>query len=135
MKKGLLTLGAALMMLAPMGASAAVRVAVGRPVVVARPYYYGGFYRPFWGAYWGPVWGPSYGYYYNPNSGEVKLETKVKDAEVFINGAFAGTTKENKTMHLRPGNYNIEIKEGGNTQFARNVYVTAGKTVKLYPEL
>src|ERR1041384_1186635 len=128
MKKHLLVLAAALMTLAPISASAAVRGVV----VVGRPYY-GGFYRPFWGPYWGPAYFG--GYYAYPNSGEVKLDTKVKDAQVFINGAYAGTTHENKTMHLRPGSYNIEIKEAGATHFAERVYVVAGKTLKLHPEL
>ena len=111
MKKILLSAAAAVMTLAPVTASAAVRGVV----VVGRPYY-GGFYRPYWGPgpYWGAYWGPTV--YANPNVGEVKLDTKVKDAEVFINGAFAGSTHDNKTMHLRPGNYNIEIKEFGRTQ-------------------
>ncbi len=122
MKKGLLILAASLMMLAPVGAPAAVRVFVGGP-------YYGGFYRPFWGPYWGPA------YYEYPNAGEVKLDTKVKDAGVFINGSYAGTTHENKTMRLRPGTYNIEIREGGRTPFAERVYVVAGKTLHLHPEL
>jgi len=127
MKKGLLILSAALMTLAPMSASAAIRgfVVVGRP-------YYGGFYAPFWGPYWGGYWGPAYAY---PNSGEIKLDTKVKDAQVFINGAYAGTTHENKTMHLRPGNYNLEIREAGTTQYAEKVYVVAGKTLHIHPEL
>lgn len=126
MKKGMLVLAAALMTLAPISASAAVRgyVVVGRP-------YYGGFYSPFWGGYWGPYWG----YSYYPNSGEVKLDTKVKDAQVFINGSFAGTTHDNKTMHLRPGNYNIEIREAGQARFDQKVYVVAGKTLRLHPEL
>ncbi len=126
MKKGLLVLAAALMTLAPMSAPAAVRgfVVVGRP-------YYGGFYRPFWGPYWGPAY---YSGYY-PNAGQVKLDTKVKDAQVFINGAYAGTTHDNKTMHLRPGNYNIEIKEAGRTQFTERVFVVADKTLHLHPEL
>ena len=124
MKKGLLSLAAGLMMLAPMSAPAAVRgfVVVGRP-------YYGGWYRPYWGPYWGPA------YYSHPNAGEVKLDTKVKDAEVFINGAYAGTTHQNKTMYLRPGSYNIEIREGGRTQYAERIYVVADKTLKLHPEL
>jgi hypothetical protein len=131
MRKGLLTiLAAAMLTLAPMSASAAVRgfVVVGRP-------YYGGWYAPYWGPYWG--WGPAYGGYYygHPNAGEVKLDTKVKDAQVFINGAFAGTTHQNKSMYLRPGSYNIEIREGGRTQFAQKVYVVAGKTLHLHPEL
>jgi len=130
MKKGLLIVAAALMTLAPVSASAAVRGFV----AVGRPYYggwYGGWYAPFWGPYWGP-----YGYYYGyPNAGEVKLDTKVKDAQVFINGAFAGTTHENKTMHLRPGTYNIEIREADRTPFNQKVYVVAGKTLHLHPEL
>jgi len=129
MRKGLLmTLAAVMLALAPMNASAAVRgfVVVGRP-------YYGGWYSPFWGPYWGPAYG---GYYYaHPNSGEVKLDTKVKDAQVFINGAFAGTTHQNKSMYLRPGSYNIEIRDAGRTRFAERVYVVAGKTLHLRPEL
>jgi PEGA domain len=125
MKKGLLVLAAALMTMAPQGASAAVRVFVGGPVV------YGGWYAPYWGPYWGP-----YGYYgYFPNSGAVKLDTKVKTAEVFINGAYAGTTHDNRTMHLRPGDYTIEIRENGQTPFSQKVYVAAGKTLHLHPEL
>ena len=126
-KRMLVTLAAAVMTLAPMSASAAVRgfVSIGRP-------YYGGWYSPYWGPYWG-----GYGGYYRayPNSGEVKLDTKVKDAQVFINGAFAGTTHQNKSMYLRPGSYNIEIREAGRTRFAERVYVVAGKTLRLRPEL
>ena len=123
MKKTMLGLAAAAMMIAPI-ASAGVRFGV----VVGGPVFYAP--APFWATYWGP--GPYYAY---PNAGEVKLDTKVKDAQVFIDGAFAGTTKENKTMHLRPGSYNIEIREGGQTQFAQQVYVAAGKTIHLQPEL
>ena len=126
MRKGLLILATALMTLAPMSAPAAVR-----GFVVGRPYY-GGFYGPFWGPYWGPAYG---GYYAHPNAGEVKLDTKVKDAQVFINGAYAGTTHQNKSMYLRPGSYNIEIKQAGATHFAEHVYVVSGKTLKLHPEL
>jgi hypothetical protein len=123
MRKGLLILVGAMMALAPMTSSAAVRVVVGGG------YYGGGFYSPFWGPYWGP------GYYAYPNSGEVKLDTKVKDAQVFIDGAYAGTSQQNKTMHLRPGTYNIEIREAGRTQYSEKVYVVAGKTLHLHAEL
>jgi hypothetical protein len=110
MKKGLLILTLVLMTLAPMSAS----------------------------AYWGPIWRPAYygGYYYGyPHAGQVKLDTKVKDAEVFIDGAFAGTTHQNKSMHLRPGSYNIEIREAGMTKYAERVYVVADKTLHLLPQL
>jgi hypothetical protein len=124
MKKGLLVLAAVAMALAPMSASAAV---------VRGGFVYGGWYGPYWGPYWGPAYvGPYYAY---PNSGEVKLDTKVKDAQVFIDGSYAGTTHENKTMRLRPGTYNIEIREGGQTPFSQKVYVVAGRTLHLHPEL
>jgi hypothetical protein len=124
MKKGLLLLVAVVMALAPMGASAAM---------MRGGFVYGGWYSPYWGPYWGPGYmGPYYAY---PNSGEVKLDTRVKDAQVFVNGSFAGTTHENKTMRLRPGSYNIEIREGGQTPFSERIYVVAGKTLHLHPEL
>jgi hypothetical protein len=130
MKKGLLVLVAVAMALAPMSASAAV---VRGGFVAIGPGYYGGWYSPYWGPYWGPAYmGPYYAY---PNSGEVKLDTKVKDAQVFIDGSYAGTTHENKTMRLRPGTYNIEIREGGQTPFSEKVYVVAGRTLHLHPEL
>jgi hypothetical protein len=122
-------LAASLMTLAPVSAPAAMRgfVSVGRP-------YFGGYYSPY--SYWGPSWGPVYGgYYARPNVGQIKLDTKVKDAQVFINGALAGTTRDNKTMYLRPGNYTIEIRGAGRARYAEKVYVIAGKTLHLRPEL
>src|ERR1039457_7610233 len=67
--------------------------------------------------------------------GQVKLDTKVKNAEVLIDGAFAGTTHQTKSMHLRPGSYNIEIRGLGVTKFVEQVYVVAGKTLYLHPQL
>jgi len=107
--------------------AAAVRGAV----FVGRPFYGGGFYGPY--SYWGPSWGAPY--YAYDNLGEVKLDTKVKTAEVFVNGAYAGTTHDNRTMRLRPGQYNIEIREGGQPRFTQHVFVVAGKTLRLSPML
>jgi hypothetical protein len=123
MKKVTLLLAGALVALAPLGASAAVRVFVGGPV-------FG------YGFYGGPVWGP--GYYYGPyapyySTGTVKIDSKVKTAQVFVNGSYAGLVKDNHTMHLRPGNYSIEIRDGAVTTFSENLYVTAGKTLHIAP--
>jgi hypothetical protein len=132
MKKAFLVLAAvAMMMLIP--ASASARGFGGRGFVGGG--YWGG---PYWGGYWGPYaygpyWGP--GYYAYPYTGEIKLDTKVKDAQVFINGAFAGNTHDAKKMHLRPGTYDIQIREGGKTQFDQKVHVAGGRTVHLHPEL
>ncbi len=127
MKKITLMFAGALMALAPLGASAAVRVFVGGPVGY-------GFYGP---RYFGPVWGPGYygapGYYYNNDVGSVKIDSKNKEEQVFVNGSYAGLVKDNKTMHFRQGNYAIEIRNGGTTTFSEKVYVTAGKTLHIAP--
>jgi PEGA domain len=139
MRKGLLTAAvalAALVTLGPLPASAADRHGgfVGGPRA-SFGFWYGPYFGPYWGPFWGVGWGwgPGYGRYYN--SGEVKLDTRVKDAEVYVNGGYAGTTHDNKTMHLRPGGYKIEIREGGQTRFTANIYVQPGRTVHLHPEL
>jgi hypothetical protein len=120
MRKLMILVAVAAMAVAPMTASAARLVVVGGPVFGA------GFYGP----YWGPYWGPAYGY---PVLGEVKIDTKAKDGEVFINGAFAGTTKDARTMHLAPGTYNIEVRFAGAPAINEQVFVAAGKTIHLRP--
>jgi hypothetical protein len=88
-----------------------------------------------WGWY-SPYWGYPYGFNdYAPVTGAVTFETDVKDADVYINGAYAGTIGKLKTMHLQPGSYDIEVRAPGRTQFDKKVYVAAGKTLHLNPDL
>jgi hypothetical protein len=92
------------------------------------PYGYGyGWYGPYGMSPYGP--------YGAPNAGEVKLDTNIKDAEVFINGSYAGTVGQLKTMVMRSGHYNIEVRAPGRAPFQQQIYVLAGKTVKLHPDL
>jgi PEGA domain len=108
------------------------------PVSAAGRFIRGGFgYGPAYGAggYFG---GPGYYAPYafgTPNAGELKLNTNLKDAEVFINGAFAGTAGKLKSMYLRPGAYNIELRAPGRTRYAERVYIVAGKTLHVHPDL
>jgi PEGA domain len=131
MKRVWLILAASLMMLAPISASAAIR----GHVFIGGGWGGGWYGGPYWGYGWGPYgyWGP--GYYYAPNAGHVKLDTKVKDAQVYLNGAYAGTTKEDKNMYLHAGTYNLDIREGGHSMFAQQIYVTPGRTLHIHPEL
>jgi hypothetical protein len=64
----------------------------------------------------------------------VKFDTDVKDAEVYIDGAFADTVGKLKTMNLQPGSYNIEVRVPGREQFDKKAYVAAGN-VALEPKL
>ena len=77
MKKALMVCITAAVMMAPLVVHAS-------RVVVAPAFGWGG-YAPYWGPY-------PYGYYgYAPATGALKFDTSVKDAEVYIDGAYAGT--------------------------------------------
>ena len=86
-----------------------------------------------------PFFPGAYPYYpyltYNvpPNYGQVKVETKRKDASVYIDGGFAATTDKAKKFALRPGGHDIELLDPeGQTLFHERVAVTVGNTTKLH---
>jgi hypothetical protein len=134
MKKLLMTCVAAVALLLPVAAQARPPVGPyfgGGVAILPAPVFFGGFYGPsFWGPY--GFYGP---YYYGPASGAVKFDTSVKDAKVFVNGAYAGTVRKVKTLHLRPGTYNIELKGPGGTYYGERIFVLTGKTLRLHPDL
>jgi hypothetical protein len=104
----------------------------------------------FYPGYWGPFW-PYYSawgwydpwfyhpYYYSgfargPNMGEVKLKAEPRQAQVYIDGAYAGQVSDLKSMWLDPGAYNLEVKSEGKS-FERRIYVLSGKTLRIDAEL
>ena len=121
----LLLVCAALIVALP--ASAAVRYVRGG-------FGYGRAFGP-WGYWYAPYTYGAYPWFSHPNAGEVKLETNVKDAEVFINGAYAGTVGSLKSMRLRQGAYNLEVRSPGRARYAERIYVVNGKTLRVRPEL
>ncbi len=124
---GKLILAVALIGVAPANAySRRVWVPVYRPWGWYDPFFYGYGYAPF---YYGP-----YGAYHS-NLGEVKLDTKVKDAEVFVDGGYAGTAGKLKSMWLRPGTHSLEIRAPGGMKYAESIYVVTGKTLHVRPAL
>src|SRR5262249_50498528 len=135
---GKLVLATALLGLLPL--SAAVRVVrapryrvYSYPVYpVYRPYAY--WYDPFYydRFYYDPFFYPRYygpPVAYHQNEGEVKLDTKVKDAQVYVDGAYAGTAKQMKTMWLRPGKHDLEIRMPSGATYQQQIYAMNGKTV------
>lgn len=97
--------------------------------------YYGSAFGP-WGAYgYDPFFYGAYPVMSHPNAGQVKVDTKVKDAEVFVNGAFAGTAKDFKSVWLRQGPYNLEVRSPGHQTYTARIYVLNGKTIRLRPDL
>ena len=88
------------------------------------------WYYPYFGPY--GAYGP-YPVYQGVSSGagELKLTTNVKDADVFINGAYAGKASKLKTMWLRPDTYNLEVRAPGHAPYSERIYVVPGKTMRV----
>ena len=91
-----------------------------------------GFFDPF--LLWPFAPGFATGFVYQPNMGEVKIQTNNKTAWVYLDGAFAGRADHLRSMWLDPGVYNFEVRDG-NRRYAQRIYVLTGKTLKLTPEL
>jgi hypothetical protein len=118
-------------------------VASARPGVIFRGYYGPGFYgRAWYGPAWygprwyGPGWYAPYGYAPGPAVGSVKIDTKMKDAAVYVDGGYAGKVGQLKTFSLRPGTHDIELRDReGHSFYQERIDVIAGKTIKLTPDL
>lgn len=100
-------------------------------------YPYNAFYNPFF--YPDPFYDfygyPPYDYRndlgYAGDKGEIRLSSSVKGAQVFIDGAYAGTTDKLKDFWLAPGAYNVSVSAAGRQTYKERVYVLSGKSVKL----
>jgi hypothetical protein len=105
-----------------------------------RPGFYRPYYRPFYGSFYDPFYDgfyhPGYrsGYRQGPRMGQVKLKDAPKQAEVYLDGGYAGVAGDLKNIWLQPGAYNIEVRDGG-LSHAERIYVLSGKTVRIEPEL
>jgi hypothetical protein len=101
------------------------------PVIVS-PY---GFYGPGWYGYRGPGW-----YYFRPAysvgpaTGEVKFDTHLKDASVYVDGGYVGPIDKFRKFHLVPGNHDIELRDrAGGMILKERVQVILDKTVEIRP--
>jgi hypothetical protein len=108
------------------------RPVIARPYapVIVRPYFYNG---PAWYGY--PAaryysWAPAY--VVGPITGEVKIETHLKHALVYVDGGYVGPIDKFKKFHLRPGNHDIELRDvSGATLFRQRVHVIEDKTTEI----
>jgi hypothetical protein len=137
-RKGFFTAAIALTLIMTMldvpQATAAQRVVVVRPYRVYRPVWGPTFYYPSW--YYPYSYPYSYGwrqvYVAAPRTGTVKIQTRLKDAGIYVDGGFAGMTGKLKEFSLQPGNHDIEVRNAsGQTLFHERVQVLLGKTVEV----
>jgi hypothetical protein len=132
-----------------------------RPVVVSRPtvfvggYYYPSFYRaslwydPFYSG-WGPGYygygGYGYGaaYYQVPiygrgrgydRGGSIRLQVSPRQAEVFVDGYFAGTVDDFdgvwQRLNIEAGEHEIQVYLAGYRPFSQRFYLQPGKSFNI----
>lgn len=126
------------------------------------PYYYyplysysyfgpGGYYYDAYGwggAGWGPGWGygyrGAYGGYggyagYGYDLGRLRLQVRPRDAEVFIDGYYAGQVDDFdgrlQGLSLETGGYSVEVRKAGWETLTFDVRVTPGRTTTYRGEL
>jgi hypothetical protein len=92
-------------------------------------------YQPFYYGY--PLLYPSYvpDLVYSLGKGEVKLAAEPKTASVYLNGAYAGTARNLKSMWLEPGAYDLSLSAPGQQEFHQRIYVLSGKSLKIAARL
>jgi hypothetical protein len=94
--------------------------------------YPGSFYPPgYWDPYWSPYGSPIAYTLRDSDKGEVHLKDAAPQAEVYIDGAYAGIAKDLRTLWLAPGAYNLELRSGNQTPVQKKIYVLTGKTVNV----
>jgi opacity protein-like surface antigen len=100
-------------------------------------FFRGGFVSPFWGPYY-PYWGYPYGYpYAYPYGASSDLKTKItpKQAEVYVDGYYAGVADDFdgafQRLHTSPGGHAVTLRLDGYRTVTENIYVRPGSTTKL----
>ena len=103
------------------------------PYGVAYPAF---FCDPFWCApasLLNPLYSGSLAY--AEDKGEVKLTADPKTAEVYIDGAYAGTADRLKTMWLDSGAYDLSLSAKGRKEFHQRIYILSRRSLKILARL
>jgi hypothetical protein len=105
------------------------------PRVIVRPYaYYGPYGRVWYGYHWGPRYYAAVPAYTYPQLGQIKIDSHLKDATVYVDRGYVGPISKFRKFGLSPGGHDIEIRNSsGQIIFSRRIQAIAGKTVEIRP--
>ena len=97
------------------------------------PYYYGGYpYSYYYGGYPYPYYYGSPNYAYDDTVGDIRTQVKPKDAEIYVDGYYAGTADDFdgvfQRLHTEVGGHAVTIQLDGYRTVTQNVYVSPGST-------
>ena len=111
------------------------------------PWYYPGYY-PFafsvgFGCcgypYYGSPYYPYYGAYPYAYDSSLRLQVTPREAEVFVDGYYAGTVDDFdgtfQRLHVEPGDHELELFMPGHRSYQQRVYLQPGKTFNVRHEM
>jgi hypothetical protein len=120
------------------------------PIYFARPYYYDPFWvsgafgwSPMFYAPWSLMWaaggyGPYPGFGYGAttfDTGRLRLKVKPRDAQVFVDGYFAGVVDEFdgvfQALRLAPGGHKLEVRMPGFETLTLDVHIQPDRTMTI----
>lgn len=104
------------------------------PRVIFRPSFgYPGYYGYYgYGYYPRPIYPRSVFVVPNRSTGEVKIDTKSKEAGVYVDGAYLGPVRKFKKFNLKPGTHAIELWDAAdNSLFHEEIAIVPGKTTRI----
>jgi hypothetical protein len=86
------------------------------------PYYNGGYYGGYYGG-GGPVYAPAYDY----DTGELRIDVEPRDAEVYVDGYYAGRVDDFdgtfQALRLEEGGHKIEVVKPGYETLVFDVHI------------
>jgi PEGA domain len=107
------------------------------------------FYSPWYSPYWYPgyAWGPGYGYgygwggypaghwsEYDENQGGIRLDMKPRDAQVYVDGYYAGIVDDfdgsSQHLTLDTGHHKIEVRAPGMETLTLDVNILRRETIR-----
>jgi len=108
-------------------------------VIISGGFGYGFGYRPFYDPLWYPYPYPYYGYGAYPLGAPISSDVRViatpKQAEVFVDGFYAGVVDDFdgtfQRLRLAPGGHAITLHLEGYRTVTQNIYVAPDNTFKL----
>jgi hypothetical protein len=110
-------------------------------VVVGSPYLYDPFFDPWFGYQWGyPFPYPPYGgYRFGPADASVRLDVTPRDAQVFVDGYYAGVVDDFdgvfQRLHVAPGQHEIAVYREGYRTVRDRVYLGPNSSRKITHDL
>jgi len=106
------------------------------------PYFYPAFYYSAWYGPWGWYgypWGPWPGYAYYDNSSSVRIQGAPREAEVYVDGYYAGVVDDFdgifQRLYVAPGRHVITVKMEGYRTHNFKVFVPYDGTVKIHHQM